>query len=162
LAGYVYHPAGGPAGYDEGLFVQSTRRAYDFQTAVTGRGLITGTLDPLDNATTVTYDAYSLLLRSVTDPALLVTTAEHDYRVLQPRKITMPNGSTTELEFTPLGLLEATWVKGAAGEGDQVRPSTRFEYDFLAYAASPPAARRPILVRTIRHIHHDTDGVPQP
>ena len=42
-------------------------------------------------------------------------------------------------------------------EGDQDRPSTAFEYDFLAFVNSPPDQRQPIFVRTIRHEHHDTE-----
>ena len=37
------------------------------------------------------------------------------------------------------------------------------EYGFLAFEDSPPGNRQPIFVRTIRHIHHDTElDVPLP
>ena len=36
-------------------------------------------------------------------------------------------------------------------------------YDFLAFENSPPDARKPIYVRTLRHVHHDTEtDVPLP
>lgn len=52
-----------------------------------------------------------------------------------------------------MGLVTATWVKGRNGEGDQIRPSSRLEYDFLAFKKRGD----PISVRTIRHVHHDTE-----
>jgi RHS repeat-associated protein len=165
------------AGYDladrndhraRGFFCQTERRKYDFQDAAPAAGhfgLMMGARDPLgkdDGArdTRIVYDEFSLLPKRVTDPVDLSTTAEYDYRVMQPRLVTDPNDNQTEFEFSPLGLLSATWVKGKQGrnEGDQQRPSVRMEYGFLAFFNSPAEAREPIFVRTIRHCHHDTEA----
>src|SRR5262249_61792355 len=64
----------------------------------------------------------------------------------------------TGTTFTPVGMLETTSVRGKANtEGDQSRPGVRMEYDFFPFADSPPTQRRPIFVRALRHMHHDTE-----
>lgn len=151
-------------------FVATERRYYDFQSGDgSARGLVLAMRDPLGleatRDTTIAYDAYDLLPKTVTDPAGLITSATYDYRVLQPRQVTDPNGNQSNFTFSPLGLLTETWVKGNPQkvEGDRQRPSTRLEYDFLAFDHSPPNHRLPIFVRTIRHTHHDTEtDVPLP
>ena len=69
----------------------------------------------------MTYDGYDLLVVSTVDPVGNATSAEHDYRVLQPNLITDPNGNRTAAHFDALGMLAGTAVQGkAAGpvEGD--------------------------------------------
>jgi hypothetical protein len=89
--------------------------------------------DPLGHDTTIGYDGFNLLPEKVTDPVALTTLAANDYRVLQPREVTDPNRNRIIYGFSPLGLLQSTSVKGNNGEGDQHRPSTVLNYDFLAY-----------------------------
>ena len=55
---------------------------------------------------------------------------------MQPFRVTEPNGNYSEVDFSPMGLVTATWVKGKNSEGDQIAPSSRLEYDFLAFANS--------------------------
>jgi hypothetical protein len=102
----------------------------------------------------------------VTDAAQLVTQAEYNYRVLQPRTITDPNGNQSAFEFTPLGLLKQAFVRGKRGEGDQTQPSVSMIYDFQAFSASKlanPSNPQPIYVHSTRRVHHDTEAdVPQP
>lgn len=158
-AGYRYRL--GVDGVAEGYFVATEERQYDFQLPGQERGLVTATRDPLGHETTITYDSpYQLLPEKVKDPVGLETEAKYNYRVLQPERVTDPNGNATEFKFSPLGLLTETWVKGKGNhEGDQTRPSTRLDYDFLAFDNQ----RQPIFVRTLRHIHHDTEtDIPQP
>ena len=58
----------------------------------------------------------------------------YDYRVLQPKEVTDPNGNTSRFTFSPLGLLESSFIRGKiATEGDQDRPSVRMKYGFLAF-----------------------------
>ncbi|WP_156119623.1 SpvB/TcaC N-terminal domain-containing protein [Leptolyngbya sp. KIOST-1] len=162
-AGYRYRL--GVDGVGEGYFVATEQRQYDFQRFGQGRGLVTATRDPLGHETTITYDSpYQLLPEKVKDPVELETEAKYNYRVLQPERVIDPNGNVTEFKFSPLGLLTETWVKGKGNhEGDQTRPSTRLDYDFLAFEKSPPGNREPIFVRTMRHIHHDTEtNIPLP
>ena len=82
--------------------------------------------------------------------------ASYDLRVLQPREVTNPNGNRTEYAYTPLGLVQHTAVHGQAVKTWVIPsgPGTRFEYDFLAFENSPPSARQPVSVRTIRREHH--------
>lgn len=161
LAGYSYHPGGAGSEYATGYFVATERRHYDFHDDPNGkdRGLVLARRDPLENDITISYDTYALLPEEVIDPAGLKTKASYDYRVLQPKEVTDPNGNQTRFAFTPIGLLQETWVFGNPNkkEGDQKRPCVKMEYDFLAFKNSPPDNRQPILVKTIRYVYHDTD-----
>src|SRR4029077_15984607 len=99
------------------------------------------------------YDTYDLLPLRVTDPVGLATEAAYDYRVLQASRITDPNGNLAEFRFSPSGLLNAQYVRGKNGEGDSNNPSVRMEYDLLAFANQ----RKPVFVRGIRRVHHDSE-----
>ena len=78
--------------------------------------------DPFGNTTVVTYDdKYKLLIESTCDAVDNMMKADNDYRVLQPRLITDPNGNRSEVSFDVLGMVVGTAVMGkAAGivEGD--------------------------------------------
>jgi RHS repeat-associated protein len=78
--------------------------------------------DPFGNNAVVAYDPkYTLLLISTRDAVGNQTSAEQDYRALQPRMITDPNGNRAEAGFDALGMLAGTALRGkAAGpvEGD--------------------------------------------
>lgn len=173
-AGYVFHAGSADPADLKGYFINSDRRRYDFQTSSsgTGLGLLFETLDPLhDKAvdptahrTLIAYDEFQLLPTEVTDAAGLTMQADYDYRVFQPKKVIDPNGNRSVFTFSPLGLLESSFMRGkTAAEGDQARPGVRMEYGFLAYEQSPRENRQPIFVRTIRQMHHDTEtDVPLP
>jgi RHS repeat-associated protein len=167
-AGYLFHAGSASPDDPRGYFVNTGRRLYDFQTSPSGigRGLVLETLDPLHDQTAnpaahrtlIAFDKFQLLPEAVTDAAGLVMRATYDYRVLQPCEVTDSNGNKSRFYFTPLGLLESTFISGETPtEGDQNRPSVRLEYGFRAFENSPPAGRQPIFVRNIRHIHHDTE-----
>lgn len=167
-AGYTFRP-GGPDLHTEprGWFTQTARRRYDFQSGAgaSARGLLVETRDALWHAGTpeghravIQYDPYALFPVRVTDGAGLTTSAVYDYRVFQPRTITDPNGTENRFAFTPLGLLSTAAVSGrTAAEGDQASPGIELHYALTAYDDSPPHARQPIHVRTVRRVHHDTD-----
>jgi RHS repeat-associated protein len=78
--------------------------------------------DPFGNNAVIAYDPkYTLLLVATRDAVGNQTSAEPDYRVLQPRMATDPNGNRTEARFDALGMLAGTALRGkAAGpvEGD--------------------------------------------
>ena len=161
LGGYVSHP-GGPDPIDaRGYFAQTDRRRYDFQAlSGTGRGLVTARRDPLGRDTEIAYDKFDFLPIKVAAPAKLITQAEHDYRVLQPRQVTDPNGNQSLFTFTPLGLLSETFVRGKPGEGDQTRPSVTMTYDFMAFLETKqadPNNPKPIYVHASRRVHHDSE-----
>jgi RHS repeat-associated protein len=66
------------------------------------------------NTTTVAYDNYDLSLVYTRDAAGNETASEPDYRVLQPRKVTDPNGNRAEARFDALGMLAGTALVGKA------------------------------------------------
>jgi len=79
-------------------------------------------LDAYGNATTLGYDAYWLLMASVTDPVGNSTVATLlDYRVLAPQTVTDPNGNATDYRYDGLGLLVGIAMRGK-GEGDVFDP----------------------------------------
>jgi RHS repeat-associated protein len=156
LAGYTF--ADGSDYRGRGYFAHSTRIAFDFQKPdLPHRGLPVIMRDPLDNDTTIAYDRpYHLLPRQITNAAGLATSAEYDYRVMQPRMTTDANGNRHAVSFSPLGLVTATAVMGKEGEqaGDTLEtPSSRFEYDFFAFMNR----RQPAFVRSIVRQHHITE-----
>lgn len=65
----------------------------------------------------VVYDSYDLTVRETRDALGNVTGAVHDYRVLQTRLMTDPNGNQTEVAFDALGMVVGTAVMGKPGEG---------------------------------------------
>ncbi len=159
LAGYVFQP--GDADHARGYFVTTARHQYDFQVPNQQvRGLLRITRDPLGRDTTIDYDEFDLLPLQVTDAIRLTTTAEYDYRVMQPRLVTDPNGNRQQFGFTPLGLLAWIAVMGKENEqrGDtEVVPGTRLFYNFLAVENSTSDPPEPISVRTVQREHHVND-----
>jgi RHS repeat-associated protein len=74
--------------------------------------------DPFGNTTSLDYDdSHDLLAVKTTDAVNNVVSATNDYRVLQPRLITDPNGSNAEVRFDALGMVVGTVVsKGSLGD----------------------------------------------
>ena len=71
--------------------------------------------DPFGNTTIVAYDEkYNLSLVYTRDAAGNETASEPDYRVLQPRKVTDPNGNRAEARFDALGMLVGSVLLGKA------------------------------------------------
>ncbi|MFM0258421.1 SpvB/TcaC N-terminal domain-containing protein [Paraburkholderia sediminicola] len=71
--------------------------------------------DPFGNATIVAYDEkYNLSLVYTRDAAGNETASEPDYRVLQPRQVTDPNGNRAQARFDALGMLAGTALLGKA------------------------------------------------
>src|SRR6266487_2024376 len=158
LAGYVFHGGSGPE--TRGFFKVESRRL-DFQAGPNGRGLPLVRRDALGRDTLVAYDAFQLLPTTVTDTLGFVRRADYDYRVLQSFFVTDVNGNRTQFAFSPLGFLVSIAVMGKEREavGDLPEtPGTRMEYDFMAFANSPPGARRPMFVRTIQRDYHVQDA----
>lgn len=174
LAGFAFNA--GDEIHEKGYFATSTQNAFDFQVpgSAKPRGLLRTLRNPLsrDGAlggqgshdTTIDYDPFDLLPIRVTDPVGLVIEVRYDQRLLQPVEVIDPNGNRTHYAYTPLGLLQEIAVLGKEGEfaGDEENlpggihevPSTRFEYDFLAFLNSSADKRIPISVHTIQLVHH--------
>lgn len=69
--------------------------------------------DPFDHSSTVDYDTHDLLVIKTEDVAQNTMTALNDYRRLQPRQTTDPNGNRSEAQFDALGMV----VGGGDGQG---------------------------------------------
>jgi RHS repeat-associated protein len=68
--------------------------------------------NPFDKITTARLDAYDLLVTGVTDAAQNTVSATLDYRVLQPTRITEPNGNRAEAAYDSFGRVVATALRG--------------------------------------------------
>jgi len=73
--------------------------------------------DPFGNRTIVDY-TYDLLLARTEDALHNAVTAESDYRVLQPKLVTDPNGNQSAVAFDALGMVVGTAVMGKKEEPD--------------------------------------------
>lgn len=90
--------------------------------------------DPFENSTQIVYDNYNLFITKVTDALGFETIAEHDYRVMHPKKITDPNKNSQEVGFDTLGMVIKLALKGSDGEGDTLAsPSIEYDYDLSTW-----------------------------
>jgi len=80
--------------------------------------LLDSITDPFGNETTIEYDEYNLFPATIIDALEFETTAEYDYRVLQAKKLTDPNGNSKQLTCNTLGLVTSLTLSGKNGEGD--------------------------------------------
>jgi RHS repeat-associated protein len=72
--------------------------------------------DPFNQTATVDYDVHDLAIFRTEDALHNRVTAQYDYRVLQPRTVTDPNGNRIEVAFDALGMVAGTAVMGKVGE----------------------------------------------
>jgi RHS repeat-associated protein len=115
--------------------------------------------DPFGQITTINYDNYDLLIEQTTDPLFNIISAKNDYRVLQPKIITDPNGNRTEISFDVLGFIVGTSVMGKVDEnkGDSL---IDFEPDLseniiLTHITYPLTNPNEILQRATTRIIYD-------
>ncbi len=153
--GYV-EKTGGP--YVDGWYAESARVKYDFQVTTPSPlpqdeqlGRVLESRDVFNAWSSIDYDNFLMMPLTSTQyldlyPGTtnsLVTTAEYDYRVMQPFKVTDVNDNSSVFDFSPLGLLRATAVIGKGTEGDyksgsggfydRYAPSVMMDYDFFAF-----------------------------
>ncbi len=131
--------------------------------------------DPFGQTTSVTYDAYDLLLLETRDPLNnRVTVGErtpaedidpntpgNDYRVLQPWLVTEPNSNRAAALFDALGMVVATAVMGKRSEqlGDlpeDVDPDPPL-VSLQAFVADPRAQAASLLGKATTRIVYDLD-----
>ncbi len=163
------------AEYVPGWYAESARVKYDFQDNTLDPGEQLGRVfesrDVFDAWSSIDYDAYLMMPLASTQYLYtyggsgdsLVSSAEYDYRVMQPGKVTDVNENISVFDFSPLGLLRATAVIGKGNEGDyksgsgtyyeRYVPSVRMEYDFFAFKT----AGDPVWVKTISREQHYVD-----
>ncbi len=116
--------------------------------------------DPFGNTSTVAIDhPYDLFVTETHDPVGNVVTAVHDYRVLQPRLMTDPNGNQSEAAFDTLGMVVGTAVMGKPGEnlGDTLAgfEADMNETDILAHTADPLADPHAVLQGATTRLVYD-------
>jgi RHS repeat-associated protein len=118
--------------------------------------------------TLVAYDAkYTLFAVQTRDAVGNETSADYDYRALQPVMVTDPNGNRTEARFDALGMLAGTAVRGKATgavEGDSFADFTvdLAPADVAAFfaAADPRARALTHLGTATTRIIYDLERVP--
>ncbi|MBV8780630.1 MAG: toxin, partial [Phycisphaerae bacterium] len=129
--------------------------------------------DAFGNATTISYDAYDLLIAQTTDARGNVSSASNDYRVLAAALLTDANGNQTAASFDALGLVVATAVMGKTGqnEGDTLSGFTAdlplAQIDAFHNAADPHTLAAPLLgnatsriVYDVNKFYHTRQGAP--
>lgn len=131
--------------------------------------------DPFGNSTIVLYDSneidhaknYNVLLKETRDALGNKVTAENDYRVLQPKLMTDPNGNRSVAAFDTLGLVVGTAVMGKITEPDG-KPKgdilDGFEADITlsqiqAFVANPRDTAPGLLKGATSRIIYDVDRV---
>lgn len=135
------------------FWVDTVRKEYDFQRgALAARGLVLAEKDPRGHVTQIEFDSHDLLPVKVTDAAGLSTTATYNYRVLQPSSVTDPNGTTTHIRYTALGLPRLQYVESVdrSEGGTPAKPELLYRYAFDNFVTR----QAPIHVETERRIQH--------
>jgi RHS repeat-associated protein len=119
--------------------------------------------DAFSNPAFIDYDAYDLLLEGTEDALQNKVTATNDYRVLQPKLMTDPNGNRSEVAFDVLGMVAGTAVMGKTTEnlGDSLAgfepdPTSQQVRDFVD-AGDPRALAGPLLGSATTRIIYDLD-----
>ncbi|MBS0156141.1 MAG: hypothetical protein JSS38_16230 [Nitrospira sp.] len=115
--------------------------------------------------TTVTYDPHDLLVHRTRDAVGNSASAEQDYRVLQPKLLTDPNGNRTAAAFDTHGLVAATAVMGkpapASVEGDSltglVADLTQAQIDGFFDAGDPHGPAPGLLGDATTRVVYDLD-----
>jgi RHS repeat-associated protein len=121
--------------------------------------------DQFNTETVVTYDDHKLLMVETRDAVDNTVTAQHDYRVLQSKRITDPNGNRSEVAFDTLGMVAGTAVMGkplpAPVEGDSLdgfdADLTQAETDAFYDADDPHVPAPNLLKSATTRIIYDLD-----
>jgi RHS repeat-associated protein len=115
--------------------------------------------DPFGGDTTVSYDTHDLLLTETRDTLGNTMRSDNDYRVMQPRMVTDPNGNRSAAAFDALGMVAGVAVMGKEGEllGDSL---DGFEPDLddptiIAHLQDPFANPHGILNRASARMVYD-------
>jgi RHS repeat-associated protein len=108
---------------------------------------------------------YDLLLTATRDAVGNEVKAKNNYRTLQPRLVTGPNGNQTEVAFDALGLLVGTALRGKNGEGDsldgfkadlnEAEIDQFFSQPRLPSTSPQPSPAEPLLKQTTTRIIYD-------
>lgn len=122
--------------------------------------------DPFGSNTLVDY-AHDLLLSGTQDALQNTVSAENDYRVLQPRLVTDPNGNRSGVAFDALGMVVGTTVMGKEHEPDGkpkgdsldgfIADLTQKQIDNFLNAPDPHVPATDLLGKATTRIIYDLD-----
>jgi YD repeat-containing protein len=115
--------------------------------------------DPFGQTYRMDYGPYSLLVERTTDPLDNQVQVENDYRVLQPRQLTDPNGNRAAVAFDVLGMVAGTAVMGKTGQGDDLTtfPAEMALDDLEDFWTDPFGAAPGLLGTATTRILYDLD-----
>src|SRR5262249_3824274 len=122
-----------------------------------------GAQDPFGSISRVAYDASALLMIRTEDALGNTVTAENDYRVMQPRLVTDPNGNRAAAAFDSLGMVAGTAVMGKTTEslGDSLIGFTADlapqQIDDFFASTDPHSAAAALLGNATTRIIYDLD-----
>jgi len=108
-----------------------------------------------DPPTLVAYDDANLVVTSITDAKQNTTSALVDYRTMQPREITDPNGCQSRVAIDALGRVITIWLMGnpdrIEGDRDPASPTASFDHAFF----DPISGRPNVVHAAARETHAD-------
>ncbi|WP_271594354.1 SpvB/TcaC N-terminal domain-containing protein [Bradyrhizobium sp. CCBAU 65884] len=111
-------------------------------------------VDAFGAQTRISYDEYCLTVVRTADALQNVTHAEIDYRLLNPKQITDPNGNVSLFTFNALGLVTSVILAGKNNEGDSAKdPTTRFEYELRRWITGQPAGASSVATIKPARVH---------
>ncbi len=126
--------------------------------------------DPFGNRTVVDYDGpddpnesrYNLLMTRTLDALGNEVHAENDYRVLQPWRVTDPNGNRSQVAFDVLGMVVGTAVMGKADENkgdllDNEFKADLSDQDIMDFFSDPKAKADSLLGKATTRIIYDLE-----
>ncbi|HMB27395.1 MAG TPA: toxin TcdB middle/C-terminal domain-containing protein, partial [Blastocatellia bacterium] len=161
---------GGYVAMDGNWWIPSGRVYFDSSAAAAAQELAAAQqhfflpkkfVDPFGHQAIVEYDAHDLAPVKSQDALGNVIAAKPDYRTLQPKFITDPNGNSTEAEFDALGMVVATAVRGKKIEnlGDLLED---FDADpppatLQSFVANPGDQSASLLGKATTRIVYDLD-----
>jgi RHS repeat-associated protein len=138
--------------------------------------LAQGATDQWGNISTVAYDSHNLVVTQTRDAADNTTSAQINYRMLQPWLVTDPNLNRIGVRFDPLGMLKASALMGkllpdGSDEGDHLDlstdepsanddPTSKYCYDLSAYetwandASHNPDRPQPVWACVSTRVRH--------
>jgi RHS repeat-associated protein len=133
------------------------------------RFLPQGGQDPFGNISRLAYDPYELFVALTTDALGNTVSAEFDYRVLQPKQVTDPNGNRSVVAFDVLGLLVGSAVMGKSAQpgapvqGDSLQAfvADLTDSQIAAFAADPRGQAAALLGTATSRILYDVNRYAQ-
>jgi len=116
--------------------------------------------DPFGETAVVHYDNHKLLATQAIDSLNNTTIAENDYRVLQPWRVTDPNGNRAHAAFDTFGMVVATAAMGKEGEnkGDTIErdfPTDLADTELFAFVADPRGHAASLLRNATARVIYD-------